>query len=316
MALFVEGLRAVVLDRPALERYDLFMGAVGFERRSAFLPERFAVLSNVKAASAFDNRKVESYERNWKDLEALGYRISEHGEEELRGWAVKELYAAPMEDETAVLRVGVDVSSFSRSRIAHILLGLIEVAHTRRLAVDFWYAPAAFAEEDIVDATIRVAEPVVWELAGWTEEPERPVAAIIGLGYEPGRAVGASEYLDVARTHIYAPFGVDERYDRAVRASNTDLLAEGGDRVSYYDVADPYRIYSRLESLVYGLGADYRVTLVPFGPKIFAVCAMLVSIKRNGDVGVWRFSGDAADDPVDRRARGQAYHLALELAPL
>ena len=102
----------------------------------------------------------------------------------------------------------------------------------------------------------------------------------------------------------FRPVAGDDDYDSAVQLANGEWLTDlPGGCVHDYRVRDPFGCFVELESLVYGLRQMSRVVLVPFGPKIFALCSLLVATIYS-DVGVWRVTPGKFETPVDRVAAG------------
>ena len=118
----------------------------------------------------------------------------------------------------------------------------------------------------------------------------RPPVLVLGLGYENDKAIGAVEYIEPAAIWAFEPTGHDERYSKAIRQANKtlwDVLPQ--EKRLLYSVYHPFDCFVSLESLTYGLVRESRPILVPFGPKLFAVCCLLVSFA-HPMVSVWRVS--------------------------
>jgi hypothetical protein len=294
---------------------DLLVGCLGYEARSSYVPLQLAARASSRIASAFDSQQVLSFDSNRTALEAAEFAIEVHAEGEIRNWLAKELLGATGPGTQAV-RVAVDVSSFSRVRLSEILLALCDAAAQRQLQVDLVYAPARYQPPSESDETITVARPVAYEFAGWPTSPESPLVGVIGLGYEPGRAVGTAEYLDADHLWGFVPTGVDSAFDQSVESANALFWVDPRTRQARYEVLSPFATFSKLESLVYGLGASHRVVIVPFGPKIFATCALLVGLLHPSVVSIWRVSAGVPDVPVEQTAAGVMTSLRLGLGPV
>ena len=125
--------------------------------------------------------------------------------------------------------------------------------------------------------------------AGWG------LATLIGLGYEPDLALSAQQVLDPAETWLGIPRSDDGHFDDEVATANGILLdVVDAQNIWLYDVADPATTFFVLESIVSGLRRSHNVVLVPFGPKMFAVACLLVSLVHRMEVGVWRLSAAAS----------------------
>jgi hypothetical protein len=311
----IPNVEVVVSANDRLCDWDVLVAAVGYEHRSRHVPLAWADGSRLRIASAFDTHKALSYESNWAALAEHGFDIEEHAEGEIRYWLYKRL----LEIETAPntpLRLAIDVSSFSRSRLAELVLAAAELATTRDVSIDFGYAPAAFMPPAEADTVIEVLGPVVPEFAGWTDEPDTPTTCIIGLGYEPERAVGALEYLEPVGAWAFTPTGVDNRYDRSLERANETVWDANPRPVRIaYGVDQPLWTFVQLESLVFGLKRMTRPVLVPFGPKIFATLCLLAALTHQPETAVWRVSGGQSEEPVDRKAIGPIHHISALFRP-
>jgi hypothetical protein len=210
--------------------------------------------------------------------------------------------------------VVIDISSMSRPMMAYVAIGLDRLAKRGvRVRALFVYCPAEFTEPGSDISPIIKSEPVIPELAGWCDDATRPPCAIVGFGYEADYALGAIEYLEPAEAWGFFPYGEDKRFDRAVEKANRDVVAMlGRERIQKYEVGNPSDLFGRLESLVYGIAMDGRSIIVPFGPKIFALSAILVSIRHSPSTTVWRVSGEQSGEPVDRTANGKVVALEAE----
>jgi len=214
-------------------------------------------------------------------------------------------------DSVSVTRMLIDISSMSRPMIASVVLALSRACERHPLDVVFAYCPAVFTKPSDLRQPVTVSQPVTPEFAGWSNQPDKPVAAIAGLGFEFDQALGAMEFLEPAVAWTFIPFGEDERYDRAAQSANKELLAAiKPERMIRYDVTDPYQCFVQLESLTYGLLDSNRPIIVPFGPKIFSLLSFLVAIIHAPNVTIWRVSGEQVGIPDDRVASGNVISVS------
>ena len=209
----------------------------------------------------------------------------------------------------------VDISSMSRPMLADIVYQLSTIERADEVLVTFAYLPSTFVKLAAEYAPVAVTEPVTPEYAGWTSMPERPITAVVGLGYEYDLALGTIEYLEPTAAWIFMPTGEDRRYDDAVKQANRDLRGMlSDDRAMTYQVDNPARVHAVLESLVYGLLQTSRPILIPFGPKIFSLCCLLIARTYAPAVTVWRVSGESYARPGDREASGKVVCLKARFA--
>lgn len=290
--------------------FDLLITCLGYETRARHIAERFASLCAKKLALAFRHRLVAGYKKNLEfyqshDFELLPFESLAFGK------SLRDIIDESIPGSRNRARLLIDISSMSRPMIANLVVVLGEIRSVNGIDVTFTYCPAVFTGAPDVKQPVVVSQPVVPELAGWSIEPERSVAAVVGLGFEFDQALGAIEYLEPAAAWAFIPYGEDSRFDRALFEANKDLITGlRSDQIVKFDVKDPYKCFVELEALTYGLLDNMRPIIVPFGPKLFALLAFLVGVIHSPNVAVWRVSGDQIVAPEDRVASGRIVTLS------
>lgn len=296
------------------DRFDLFIGTLGYETRSSHLARHGLINANRKIALAFPEDDYAAYLSNRDVLKSAQFEILPKDSKPL-----PQLLATAMENQPADAErdfsILVDISSMSRPMLADVVFELSMVEHAASLTVTFVYLPAEFVKENAEHAPVAVTEPVTPDYAGWTSTPERPITAVVGLGYEHDLALGTIEYLEPTNVWVFVPKGEDRRYDDAVNQANRNLKEMLRDeRVMNYHVDAPERVHAILENLVFGLLQSSRPVLVPFGPKIFSLCCLLIARTYAPQITVWRVSGETFAKPGDRKASGKIVTLQTRFA--
>lgn len=212
------------------------------------------------------------------------------------------------------ISITLDVTSFSRPRLAMILALLLSEAEHRDVDVVIGYTLAMFnAPPDWLPVNHEVA-PVHPRFSGLGIDPALQLVSVVGLGYEQNKALGAVEYLQSNNTWLFIPTSPEVAYLAAVRSSNALLLdVTSEERQILYPVLDPVFTFSILESALAGLTRNKKVALLPFGPKIFFALSLLVASTRD-DVSVWHVSGEDAEEPIDRKASGHHTLCSLSIS--
>jgi hypothetical protein len=292
-------------------RYAAIVVALGFESRSSHVGLRLASQAQRRFAAGFTSRRVLAHATNAHKLKSAGFEIAEVGDRDFASWFRDVL--GTLTGNEGRCNLAVDVSSFSRLRLAQIVealfLGQLDVT------VDFLYATAVFAGPQPESSLIEICGPVIPDFAGWSPHPEQPVTAFIGLGYEPERAIGAIEYLEPGSVWVFCPQSSDKRYDDAVRIANEPVFEMvPSDRVVRYPVSRPAEQFIQLESLLYAELAESRPVLVPFGPKVFALSCLLAACMHYPHTAVWRVSEGDSGEPLDRVASGEISGLTATFA--
>lgn len=297
------------------ETHDLFIGTLGYESRSSHLARKQLVNARRKVALAFPNEDYVSYLANRTFLNASGYDIVDNRRPTIAHLLQEMVEKHGTRSEVSV-SVLIDISSMSRPMLADIIRLIAQLDAPHGVNATFVYLPAAYVKGNAEHAPVAVSQPVTPEFAGWTSTPELPITAVVGLGYEPDLALGALEFLEPTAAWAFIPTGEDRRYDDAVKEANRSLeVMLSDDRSMSYSVEEPARVHAVLETLVYGLVQRSRPILIPFGPKIFSLCCLLIAQNYAPSVTVWRVSGETLARPGDRQASGKIVTMKVYFRP-
>lgn len=244
-------------------------------------------------------------------MSSHGFDVRHKAETEFDDWLGAQLEL--VEPSGGQVRIVVDISSMTRYRIASVVLA-IEKHLTVDATVNFVYSLAKFSPPEQMTFPNSHVGPVRPEFAGWWKEPDLAVAAVVGLGYEEDKALGAVEHLQAAEVWAFIPRSHIAAYtDELQRANRTLLDSVEPEHLLQYRVQDPFECYSRLESLVFGLSQTSNVVLLPFGPKIFSLCSVLVG-RLHKRVPVWRVSAEGQEPAINREASGSVYGLEVRFS--
>jgi hypothetical protein len=303
-SLSVRPLRSDWPKRP----YDVAIATVGFEERARHTFQAHGPTARIKLACGFESQQVFEYWPNCAWFESKGFRIEHKSDKDYRQWLRQVLGELSSDGQRA--NILVDISSVTRVRLAHILVTLGDFSAIP-LSVNFVYSLAAFTPPPSEAQSNSHVGPVTAEFAGWWEEPDRSVVTIVGLGYEQDKALGAVEYLQSSEIWTFTPTSEVREYSPAVYEANRTLLESvPRDHQLGYFVQNPFDCFTKLESLVYGISRTKNPVLIPFGPKIFSLCSMLVGLIHT-DAPVWRVSAEGQEPPVNREGSGFVYGLEV-----
>lgn len=281
------------------ETADVAIVSCGYESRSRFLVESGALKASRHIVLAFEANRLEAYERNLAFFKRLPGSVI------LEDSRLRELPAVL--DGLQPKSVAVDLSTMDRSMIAETYYA-IAVSGARSAPEGWFYAVADFTPPPLeqMAGPTTFAGPVAPFFAGLDSDFTKPAVPVIGIGYEPGKALGVLDYLEADSPFVFLPTGPDERYEAAVRKSNAELLSEiDTARIVQYDVLDPVDLVDKLEQATYAAELDGRPLLVPLGPKVFVLASLLVSELHGLEPAVWRFSAGDAEPVRDRSASGR-----------
>jgi hypothetical protein len=275
--------------------YDLVLVALGYEARSRHLACSLQTSSGRRLALPFESDRVCSFEPNLKALKERNFEIFDMAESDVSTWWAEQLATAPRSAPDMPLRVCIDVSSLTRLRLAHLIEAISKSGAAHSLLVDFVYTVAQFSPPLASSETATICGPVSPFLAGWPSDPEKPLAAVLGLGYELEKAIGALEYLEPSRRVLVKPISRDSRFDKEVDSANQGLLSSGSNEdIFSYPIDQPTQCLELLDALVHAHKDEYRIIAVPFGPKIFALSCMLIACRYYPEIGIWRISAETS----------------------
>lgn len=296
-------------------RYSARIFVCGYEKRSQFVAKKHLAGSNRTLILDYNCSGIGHYDKNRKffseEPDAEFIVVDEALGVALTSWLDALVSSVDRDEDIDIL---LDVSSCSRSVMAIALLTFANVLADRG-RVTCAYALSAFDSPPEGELPSHISEPVVGDLSGWSDDLSRPPCAVIGLGFEPGRALGCIDYLEIPEVRLFMPRGVDRRFEVAVQDANSVLIDEAGEHALLpYDVLDASTSYQKLESLIHGLLPKYRPVLIPLGPKIFAALSIILAIKLHPLVCVWRTSSGAVAEAIDRHASGEIAVFTTRLA--
>lgn len=183
----------------------------------------------------------------------------------------------------------LDISCMPREHMAEILaiVSSVRVGEVELIVV---YALATFSPPSHESVINEAIEPVHQRFAGWSTPDSRPTSLILGLGYEPDRAEGASEFFEPSDQWVFVPKSPVLEFFDEVALNNKALLLEVGNRhVIEYNVLDPSLTFAQLEMVVGLLLDKTNPVLLPFGPKIFFFLCLIQCLQYS-KLGVWHFS--------------------------
>lgn len=301
-----------------IPRYAALICSVGYETRSSFIPRLLQERCEQIWAYGFETHRVIKFAENRSWVEAHGIyfeepepayqkHLSTQVYQLVESWT-KEVESGSSPAEA--LRLAVDISSMSRERLAKTILAVLDERVLTALddgltmEVDWFYAPAKFSSEELTEDGPVSVNRAIAGFEGWTDDPTKPAVCILGTGLEGDLALGAIERLEPAETWGFTPKGYDTEYDAEFDRKNARLISsldEG--HLIQYAVDQPFAAILQLDALVERLRSDYRVVIVPLGPKIFALASLLLA-QVFEDLTIWRLSADYNRVPHDRVATG------------
>jgi hypothetical protein len=306
-------LRVLLPSASHISSYNLAISALGYETRARYCAERFRPHAARSVALGFSECQCLSFPENATFFRQSGFEVTIVDERNFVH-AVKgivEYSASEAARSERPLNVWLDVSCFTRTRLAVLFEELLLASRGVPVRVDFLYSVAQYSPPDRDDLPLRHAGPVTDFFAGWSPALDLPPVGIVGLGYEQGRALGALERLEADDYWLLKPVSSVGEYSEALMKANEELLGFTPlARVLQYDVEDPFDIFINLESLVAGVERVARPILLPLGPKIFCLVSLIVAALHR-PCAVWRVSAGEPGTPTDRVPTDSVVRLSV-----
>ena len=276
-----------------LDNYDCFLCAVGYEKRCVHIAKKMAErVGEARFAIRFRRDEQLSFDENVDYFIGQGFQVIED---------INEVNCLDRSEAIAL-----DVSCMSRLMIARCLEAVREASRGRTIGLDVLYATSAFQGSPDDPPVISDISPITHGMSGRLKGSSRPILSVIGLGYEPERAAAILETMGPCGVVVFAPASTDQQFDEAVDRANNQLYGDDVDVPRYrYRVSDPQEAMRMINSVVLRYADEFRVVLLPLGPKIFATACMLTCIKSDGACSVWYPHSGFKAQLVDREASGE-----------
>lgn len=269
---------------------DLFINYSCQEPRSSNVTEKLSIAAEktctlIDKTSIFFSRIDDQHPEHFKSLELLLNTVR----------SLTSTTDSP-------LRIVADISCLPRKQMADLLASIVEISQDREVELVTLYSLAEFTPPNESALANLSIEPVHKAFAGWSTPDTKPTSLILGLGYEPDKAEGASEYFEPSDQWIFIPKSPISEFFYQVNLNNSNLIEETDkNHLIEYDVSDPEMTYGQLELVISSLIRSSNPVLLPFGPKIFFFLC-LIQCLTHPELGVWQVESEESEHIVEVRA--------------
>ncbi len=289
-------------------KFDAFIAVSGYESRSSFLATQFnSSAIPRKIVLAFAEKKELLYrELNDKKYNELGFTfvdVPSHNPQllpEIMDNIVEEI---GKED----INILIDYSSMPKIWYSEILNYFNDQEDLSNANLWFCYSPSAFIKS-ITSISNKYHDPIKP-----TALSNKPIALILGLGYEKGRTEDIAKQLNAQITYaFYANPSVDDRYVNEVLNNNESVLKKiSNDKIIPYTIFDLNSVSDTLTQLCINLRMDHQILLVPVGPKPFTLMCFILAT-RYPDIKICRVSSIINAVATDHAAHGELLVYKVE----
>ncbi|HEY4784752.1 MAG TPA: hypothetical protein VIH57_01830 [Bacteroidales bacterium] len=282
--------------------FDAFIAVSAFESRSSFLAEKIntATISDkiVLAYNEFSDCLYRSVnDKKFKDLDFSFFNVPSKDVSQLPH-ILNRIF---LKNNKKSLDILIDYSSMTKVWYNSILSYFSELEDSYS-EVNLWfcYSPSDFTK----------ANPNVTKKVFDTNLPQnstnKPLALILGLGFENGRSEELARQLNAQITFaFYADPAYDERYVHEVLRNNEALLNKmSHDKIIKYPIYDLNSINESLTQFCINLRLSHQLVLAPIGPKPFTLMCFILST-RYPDIKLWKVSTGGNIAVNDRKPYGE-----------
>jgi hypothetical protein len=284
------------------QHFDAFISVSGYESRCTYLTDKID-LSKIDEKIVLAYTEMNNYlhrEENDQKFKELGFTFYDVSSTDITGLPAIFDHLC-FKNSKKNLDILIDYSSMSKIWYHGILNYFSELEEMMsNVNLFFSYSPSEYARCQPPE----LSKTYIPELSAQTAL--KPIALIVGLGYERGRAEELTHQLKSKVTFaFYADPAVDKRFVEDVLQNNQALLKKmNKDQVVKYPIYDLNSINSSLGRLCVNMRITHQLVLAPVGPKPFTLMCFILST-RYPDIKLWEVSSSLIDNPPDRKPHGE-----------
>jgi hypothetical protein len=284
--------------------FNLFIIALGYEKKGVYLLEKFNIQSDRRIAFAYTERqKTLNRKENENIIRENDFEIiPASGEQKIN--LDSELQSLCNLNYHRIIKILIDYSCMTKVWYSGIIKTLSSLSlNCQNVEVYFSYTPAAY---NILrkQKAASLINSVVFDNKKYLD-PSKPIALIIGLGLNNLRAEKLIKSIKPAATYFfYADPALNSEYVKRVLNNNQEIIYSVKIRnLLNYPLKDLKKIDDMLTSLCLDLRLKYNIIIAPVGPKVFSLISLLLAC-RYPDLDIWRVSAGPYEPINDKIADG------------
>jgi hypothetical protein len=284
------------------QKFDAFIAVSGYESRSIYLANQIP-FNNIpnKLVLAFNEKNELLYrELNNKKYTELGFKFI--------NISASDVSQLPNFMDDLCEKIGkttldllIDYSCMPKIWYSELINYFIN-REDELSCVNLWfsYSPSEYTRS-IGSISNKYLDPIKPNTTS-----DKPVALLLGLGYEKGRAEEIAKVFKAKVSYaFYANSSTDSRYVQEVLDNNKSVLKNiNQDQIITYPINDLNTINESLTQLCIRLRMDHQVFIVPVGPKPFSLMSFILSA-RYPDIKICRVSSVISSSASDHRPHGE-----------
>lgn len=255
---------------------EVFIAASGYESRSTLLPRKLEGISCRKIVFGFKEYSTELMRpENDSYFHSHGYEFyTASGNEDPNFEKIFQ------EISIGGLKVMVDISVMTRKWYHSLLRTIVNLRDYREMIVRIVYCPAFYSKSIKLRKSISINRLWMEEKIREESRSVKPKALIMGLGIEKGVSQNIHDALKPEKTVLFYADPLNQKaYVEDIYINNHKLINQIDIKdLLGYSIRDTSYIYKLLVDTLLPLRRDYQIIMVPTGPKIFTLIAMILQL--------------------------------------
>lgn len=255
---------------------DLFIAGCGYETRSICIPQSLSKISSKKIALCF-NEHTKEISRPANDV---FYKKNNYELYYCSGDSAPDYNKIFSPFRKNELKVMIDISVMTRTWYHSILKYINDLSGYDRIILKVVYCPALYSEPAKVKKKITMTKFSAMDEFRGNSRQKKSTALIMGLGNEQKVSQWVYDTLKPERTFLlYADPSLQQEYVENLFVNNHSLIeAISIKNLKAYPYNNTKEIYTLLIDIILPLREEYDVVIVPQGPKIFSLMAMIFQL--------------------------------------
>ncbi|HKK61095.1 MAG TPA: hypothetical protein VJ951_00965 [Bacteroidales bacterium] len=255
---------------------DIFIAATGYEKRSTRIPELYTNSDAEKIViSSLEYKNDLSRKENDLYFKKCGFRFVNASM--LKAPDFKLILGEQINDGVKIL---IDITSMPGIWYHSFFNYVLQQRLSKHIEIRATYVPSAFQPPSRPGKKIQLKESPKIIDQNIRKKKDKNTALIMGLGSEKSICNKIYEIIQPDLTHLlYADPATDVKYVEKVLVNNHTVISKTPIRnLNSYPLYNSKMIYDFLIDLIMPLRLDMQVIIVPMGPKIFTLMAVLIQL--------------------------------------
>jgi hypothetical protein len=271
------------------EQFDYFIAVCGYQPRCYFLASRLGLDATVKFLLKIDEQDNSSERNNHMDFFAANGFISYSGSV-TESSAIEKLVGEICNKNIEKLNILIDYSCMPKKWYSVILDNITRNNFkSKKINLFLSYTPKIFEQTKKISNT-EYFGPIIQDKDRLNKK--KPVTIIAGLDNNAKLLNEAITKIRPLKILAFVPESrTDPEYTYSVAENNRSLLDKlNSNHIFRYDMSHPDAINSLLTSCCLDHRINQEVMIIPQGPKVFSMMALLLSV-RYPDIKLWEIIG-------------------------